>query len=225
MALYIVATPIGNLEDITLRALRVLREVDFILAEDTRRTNKLLSYYKIKNKIESFNDFNKERKTPYAINLLKDGKNIAIVSDSGTPGISDPGFYLVRECVKNNVKIAPIPGASSVVSALVASGLATNRFSFFGFLPKKESKKRKFLENIGENDETIVLFESPYRLIKTLELMNKVIPYFRIVVAREMTKKFEEFVRGSVIDVCGLLKNKQIKGEIVIILNKSSERE
>jgi len=223
MSLFIVATPIGNLEDITLRALRILKEANLILAEDTRRTMKLLSHYSIKNKIDSFNDFNKKRKTPYAINLLKQNKDIAIVSDSGTPGISDPGFYLVRECIKNNIGVTPIPGANSVISAIVASGLATDKFSFFGFLPKKESQKKKFLEKIKDRDETIIIFESPYRIKKTLELMNEVIAGFRIVIAREITKKFEEFIRGNVKEVYALLKNKEIKGEIVLILNKSSK--
>src|SRR3989338_2607283 len=192
MGLYIAATPIGNLEDITLRALRILKEVDLILAEDTRRTMKLLSHYSIRNRIDSFNEFNKRRKTPYIISLLKQNKEIAVVSDSGTPGISDPGFYLVRECIKNGIKVIPIPGASSVISALVVSGLPTDRFSFFGFIPKKESQKRKFLEKISGMDGTIVLFESPHRLIKTLKAMSETAPNFSMVLAREMTKKFEE---------------------------------
>jgi len=225
MGLYIAATPIGNLEDITLRALRILKEVDLILAEDTRRTMKLLSHYSIRNRIDSFNEFNKRRKTPYIISLLKQNKEIAVVSDSGTPGISDPGFYLVRECIKNGIKVIPIPGASSVISALVVSGLPTDRFSFFGFIPKKESQKRKFLEKISGMDGTIVLFESPHRLIKTLKAMSETAPNFSMVLAREMTKKFEEFTRGSTIDVFNKVKNRKVKGEIVIILNKSSKIE
>ena len=225
MGLYIAATPIGNLEDITLRALRILKEVDLILAEDTRRTMKLLSHYSIRNRIDSFNEFNKRRKTPYIISLLKQNKEIAVVSDSGTPGISDPGFYLVRECIKNGIKVIPIPGASSVISALVVSGLPTDRFSFFGFIQKKESQKRKFLEKISGMDGTIVLFESPHRLIKTLKAMSETAPNFSMVLAREMTKKFEEFTRGSTIDVFNKVKNRKVKGEIVIILNKSSKIE
>ncbi len=223
MALYVVATPIGNLEDITLRALRVLKEVELILAEDTRRTSNLLRYYNTKNDVESFNDFNKKRKIKRIISLLKQNNEIAIVSDSGTPGISDPGFYLVRECIRNNIKVIPIPGANSIIPALVASGLATDKFSFYGFLSKKENQKKVFFEKIREKDETIILFESPYRLVKTMKLMSELIPGFEIVVAREMTKKFEEFIRGSVQDVYNSVKNKGIKGEVVLILNKSGK--
>lgn len=166
MSLYIVATPIGNLEDITLRALRILKEVDLILAEDTRRTNKLLSYYKIKNRIESFNDFNKERKTPFVIDLLKQNKAIAIVSDSGTPGISDPGFYLVRECIKNSIKVIPIPGANSVISALVASGLATDKFSFLDFCQKKKTRKENLLKKLKIGMKQLLYLKAHTGLLK-----------------------------------------------------------
>ena len=219
MALYIVATPIGNLEDITLRALRMLKEVELILAEDTRRISILLKHYEIKNKrISSFNDFNKEKKTPSIVRLLKNNKEIALVSDAGTPGISDPGFYLVRECVRERIKVVPVPGASSIISALVASGLPTDKFSFYGFLPKKEKKKRDVLMEIKEKSETIILFESPHRILSTLRLMNETIPDFNIVIAREMTKRFEEFIRGNVSGVYEMVKDKWIKGEIVVVL-------
>lgn len=220
MALYIVATPIGNLEDITLRALRMLKEVELILAEDTRRISILLKHYEIKNKrIVSFNDFNKEKKTPSIVRLLKNNKEIALVSDAGTPGISDPGFYLVRECVKEGIKVVPIPGASSIISALVASGLPTDRFSFYGFLPKKEKRKREIILEIKSRKETACIFESPYRVLDTLQIISEIMSESDIVIAREMTKKFEEFIRGKAKDVYKELQNKKVKGEIVMFLN------
>lgn len=214
--LYIVATPIGNLKDITFRAIDALREVDLILAEDTRRTGILLKRWLIKDKkMLSYNDANKTRRTKEAINLLKQGKDIALVSDSGTPGISDPGFYLIREAVKYNIQISPIPGPTALISALVCSGLPTDKFEFYGFIPKKESQKKKFFKNLG--DKTVVFYESPHRIIKTLKIMNDVIPEKQIVIARELTKKFEEFIRGTVKGVYLKLKDKKIKGEIVVV--------
>ena len=220
MVLYLVSTPIGNLEDITLRALRILKQVDLIAAEDTRQTKKLLSHYKIRNRITSFNDNNKDRKTPLIINKLNQGQSIAVVSDAGTPGISDPGFYLVRECVKQNIVVVPVPGPSSFIAALVSSGLPTDSFSFYGFLPKKEKKKRDFFEAIKDKKETVVVYESPYRIIKTLELMVEIIPDHNIVVAREITKKFEEFVRGKPKEVLEHFEKRKVKGEFVLIICK-----
>lgn len=214
--LYIVATPIGNLKDITLRALDVLKEVDLVLAEDTRRTGLLLNKYEIKNKLSSFNDFNKEKKTPEVIKSLKEGKKIALVSDAGTPGVSDPGFYLVREAVKEDILVSPIPGACAFVSGLVCSGLPTNKFSFFGFIGKKEGKKKEFFKEIKG---TTVFYESPHRIVKTLKVMNEIIPDKQMVIARELTKKFEEFIRGSVKEVYLKLKDKKIKGELIVVVN------
>lgn len=217
--LYIVSTPIGNLKDITLRAIDTLREVDLILAEDTRRTKILLREYMIKDKqIISYNDINKTGVAKQAIELLKQGKNLALVSDSGTPGISDPGFYLIREAVKYNIQISPIPGPTAIISALVCSGLPTDKFGFFGFLPKKESKKREVFEWISKTDNlTFIYYESPHRILKTLRLMNEIIPEKNIVIARELTKKFEEFIRGKVKGV--YQKVKKIKGEIVLVIH------
>jgi len=219
--LYITATPIGNLKDITLRAIDTLREADIILAEDTRRTGILLREYMIKDKkILSYNDANKTRRTKYAIELLKQGKDIALVSDSGTPGISDPGFYLVREAVKYNIQISPIPGPCAFVSALVCSGLPADKFGFFGFLPKKDGKKRDIFHWISKTDNlTFVYYESPHRIVKTLELMNEIIPEKQIVIARELTKKFEEFIRGSVREVRNKIKDMKLKGEIVLVIS------
>lgn len=222
MALYLVATPIGNLEDLTLRGLRILKEVDLIAAEDTRQTRKLLSHYKFSNKLLIYNDTKKEKVTPNLIKMLKQGVSIAVVSDAGTPGISDPGFYLVRECVKNNIEVIPVPGANSVLAALVASGLPTDKFSFYGFLPKKEKAKKDFISSIKSKEETIIVYESPYRIMKTLILMQEIIPEHNLVVARELTKKFEEFVRGKPSDIIKHFEKKKIRGEFVILLKKSS---
>lgn len=219
--LFIVSTPIGNLKDISYRAVDVLKSVDVILAEDTRRTKILLKEYEIENKkLISFNDFNKEGRTKTAIKLLKEGKNIALCSDSGTPGISDPGFYIVREAVKNDIEISSIPGACAFVSALVCSGLPTDKFGFFGFLPKKEKKLIELFVNIkNTGNYTYIFYESPHRILKTLEIMKEIIPDKQVVIARELTKKFEEFVRGSAKEVFDKLHDKKIKGEIVILIH------
>ena len=220
--LYIVSTPIGNIRDITLRAIDILRESDLILAEDTRRTLNLLKKYEIRNQLDSFNDFNKEKKTSRIIGLLKQGKDIALVSDSGTPGISDPGFYLVRECVKNDIGIAPVPGPSAAIAALSCSGLPTDSFVFYGFIPKKEGKKKRFFEDLKKEDKTIILYESPHRINKTLKTISETLPESDVVIARELTKKFEEFIRGKASDVYAKLKDKELKGEIVILINNTA---
>ena len=202
-----------------MRALDILKNVDVIFAEDTRRTGVLLKEYEIKNKLISFNDFNKIWRTKKAIELLKQGKDVALVSDAGTPGISDPGFYLVREAVKENIQVSPVPGANAMLSALVCSGLPTDKFGFFGFFPKKEGKKREILFWISKsNNLTHIYYESPHRILKTLALMNEIIPDKNIVIARELTKKFEEFIRGNVSDVYKKVKDKKLKGEIVLVI-------
>ena len=217
--LYIIATPIGNLEDITLRALSTLKKVSLILCEDTRRSKKLLSHYNIETQTSSYNDTNCKYKTKHVIDILKQDKDIALVSDSGTPGISDPGFYLVRECVKENIQVSPIPGTSAITASLPCSGLPTDKFSFLGFIPKTSGKKQRFLEEIKDTDHTAIFYESPHRIIKTLNLMSEIIPDKKLVIARELTKKFEEFIRGTVKEVYEETKDKKIKGEIVLILN------
>ena len=219
MPLYIVATPIGNLEDITLRALRILKEADLIAAEDTRRTLKLLTHYQIKNKLESYNDFNKEKKTKFLISILKENKSIALVSDSGTPGISDPGFNLIRECIRNNIQIIPVPGPNAAISALICSGLPTDKFTFYGFLPKKEKAKTDFFNSIKEEKKTVILYDSPHRIKETLRLLSEILPEKNIVIARELTKKFEEFIRGTAKELNEKLKDREIKGEIVLIIS------
>lgn len=216
--LYIVATPIGNLEDISLRALRILKEVSLIAAEDTRRTLKLLSHYQIKNKIDSYNDFNKLNKTKHILNILKEGKDVALVSDAGTPGISDPGYYLINNCIQNNILVIPVPGANAAISALVCSGLPTDKFVFYGFLPKKEKAKETVFKLLKEQQKTVIFYESPHRIQKTLQMMNEIFPEKRLCIARELTKKFEEFIRGTVSEVFEQCKNRELKGEIVLII-------
>ena len=221
--LFVVSTPIGNLEDITLRALRILKEADLIAAEDTRKTGILLKHYQIKTKTTSYHDFNKEKKTPYLLKELKSGKDVAIVSDAGTPGISDPCYYLVREAIKEEIRIIPIPGSSALLSALVVSGLPTDRFVFEGFLPSKKTKRIKRLKELSSEKRTLIFFESPYRLIKTLKDLNEVFGERRIVVARELTKKFEEIIRGKISDVESHFERKKVKGEMVIIVQGKVE--
>ncbi|MBN2368576.1 16S rRNA (cytidine(1402)-2'-O)-methyltransferase [Candidatus Woesearchaeota archaeon] len=215
--LYLVSTPIGNLEDITFRAIRILKESGLILAEDTRRTGILLKKYNIENRMLSYNDTNKERVTPKIIEELKQGKDIALVTDSGTPGISDPGFYIVRECVKKDIKVSPVPGPNALISALICSGMPTDRFTFYGFIPKQESKKKALINQIKERKETAVLYESPHRISKTLKTMAGIIPEKEIAIARELTKKFEEIIRGNILDIsnAGL----KTKGELVLVIN------
>ncbi|MFH1641870.1 MAG: 16S rRNA (cytidine(1402)-2'-O)-methyltransferase [Nanoarchaeota archaeon] len=221
MPLYVVSTPIGNLKDITLRAIDILTESDIILAEDTRRTGILLNHYNIKNKkLVSFNDFNKERKTMPIIHELKKNLAVSIVSDSGTPGISDPGFYIVREAIKNDVEVIPVPGATASIAALISSGFATDSFVFYGFIPKKEKAKRDFFDKIKNNNMTTIIYESPHRLLKTLDVISNILPERKICIGRELTKKFEEVIRGKSKDVYIQLENRQIKGEITIIIDK-----
>lgn len=216
--LYLVSTPIGNLEDITLRALNILKQADLIAAEDTRRTGMLLKHYHIQTKLDSYHDHNKEHKTPVLINKLCQGIDIALVSDAGTPGISDPAFYLVREAVSQNIQIIPIPGPVAAIAALVASGLPTDRFTFEGFLPVKKKRKKK-LESIAVREGTIVLYESPHRLIRTLNDLQHYCGNRKISVCRELTKKFEEIVRGTLAEVKEtFLQRNSIKGECVLIM-------
>ena len=218
--LYIVSTPIGNLSDITLRAIEVLKGADLIIAEDTRRTSILLQKYNLKNKkMISYNDFNKIPRTQRILKDLNNGDLAAIVSDAGTPGISDPGFYLIRACIRNGIAVIPIPGASALLAALVASGLPTDSFIFIGYLSKKKGKKRKTLVDIRlDPAQTYIFYESPHRMKRTLALMAELIPDKLLVIAREVTKKFEEFIRGTVQEIYEKEKNRDWKGEIVILV-------
>jgi len=216
--LYLVPTPIGNLKDITLRALEVLGQVDVILAEDTRTTSKLLNHYNIQKPLTPYHQHNEHKILQHLIDQLITGKVMAVVTDAGTPGISDPAFLLVRECVKNNVKVESLPGATAFVPALINSGLTTNRFAFEGFLPLKKGRHTA-LTQLATEERTMIFYESPMRLVKTLE---DFIQYFgperRCSVSRELTKMFEENARGTLQEVHDHFKQKTVKGEIVIVV-------
>lgn len=221
--LYVVATPIGHLKDITLRALETLKAVDLIACEDTRRTKILLVHYDIATPQISFYSQNQFRKIPYLIDELKKGKNIALVSDAGTPGISDPGFFLVRKAIEQDIKVETVPGVSAVVTALSASGLPTDGFVFLGFLHRKKGKIKKVFEKVAGLEKTIIFYESPYRIKKTLEIITEVFPQDSdIVVCRELTKKFEEFIRGTASDIIEKLPEK-IMGEITVLISAGAK--
>jgi 16S rRNA (cytidine1402-2'-O)-methyltransferase len=216
--LYLVPTPIGNLEDITLRALRILKEVDYILAEDTRQTLKLLSHYGISKTLHSYHSHNEHKVLLQVINDLKDGKNIAQVSDAGTPGISDPGFLLARACMENQLPLECLPGATAFVPALVKSGLPCDEFSYIGFLPEKKGRQTA-LKKLAEEERTTVLYESPHRLLKALQQFVEYLgPERQISVSRELTKMFEETVNGTSAEVLTHFETHIIKGEFVIVI-------
>lgn len=216
--LYIVSTPIGNMGDITARALRILREADAIFAEDTRRTGRLLTRHDIQNRMISFFDHNKEKKAEIALEMLREGKDIALVSDSGTPGINDPAYYLVSRCAAEGINVSPVPGACAAISALVCSGLPTDRFFFHGFMPKKEGKRLEKLSEISSIRATHIFYESPHRLAKTLEALKSCLPHAKVSVARELTKKFEEIITGSEEEICERIAGRSLKGEIVLLI-------
>ena len=220
MPLYLAATPIGNLEDITYRAVKILREADLILCEDTRHSRILLSHYDIKGPVSSYHDFNKEKVAPGIIERLKAGASIALISDAGTPGISDPAFYLVRMAIAEGIEVIPIPGASSLICALVASGLPVDRFCFEGFLPVKKGRKKR-LEKLKEEERTIILFESPHRIERTLRDIGENLGDRKVVIAREISKIHEEFVRGKISEIMGKFIQ---KGEMVIVIEGTCSR-
>lgn len=220
--LYIVATPIGNLEDITYRAVRILSTVDTIAAEDTRVTGRLLNHYQIQSNLISYHDHNKEERTPGLIDRLKSGRNIAIVSDAGTPGVSDPAFYLVREAIRSGMQVVPVPGPSSALAALVASGLPTDRWVFEGFLPRKKGRHTRLTE-LREETRTLIIYESKYRIQRTLEDILEYWGDRQVVVAREITKHFEEFVRGTPAEVIRYYDEHPAKGEFVLIVEGASD--
>jgi 16S rRNA (cytidine1402-2'-O)-methyltransferase len=217
--LYIVATPIGNLSDITLRALDVLKSVDLIACEDTRQTKKLLNHYQIEKPLTSYYEHNKLSKGEYLLGLLKEGKTIALVSDSGTPGISDPGFNIVRLALENDIKVCPIPGACALVTAISAAGIPANRFVFEGFLPVKPGPRKKVLTELAKADKPVIIYESPYRFLKLLEAIKEVFGEIELTVAREVTKKFEEIKKDKISALAHYYKNNIVKGEFVLILN------
>ena len=214
--LYIIATPIGNLEDITLRALKILKEVDLIAAEDTRHTLKLLNHYEISKPLISYHRHNEEVRTETLIKRLKEGQNIALVSDAGTPGICDPGEEVIKKCIEEGISVIPIPGACAMINALICSGISTNEFTFLGFLPLNKKLRREKLREIEESINTIIIYEAPHKISSTLKDLQEVINDRKLVLARELTKIHEEFIRGTIEEIID--KPKDLKGEMIIII-------
>ena len=217
--LYICPTPIGNLEDITYRTLKVLNEVDLIAAEDTRHSIKLLNHFEISKPLTSYFEHNKDTKGDYLINKLLDGENIALISDAGMPGISDPGEDLIKLAIENNIEVDVLPGASAFVIALVGSGLNTHKFAFEGFLDRDKKLRRSRLEEIKEEDRTMIFYESPHRLKDTLKDMLKILGNREISVNRELTKKYQEVIREDIETVINIFNEKEVKGEFVLIVD------
>ena len=215
--IYLVATPIGNLEDITFRAISILKDVDIIAAEDTRHTLKLLNYYEISKPLISYHRHNEDVKSDVLIEKLLNGQNIAIVTDAGTPGISDPGEEIVKEAIKNNIEIIPIPGACAFVNAIIASGLNTKQFSFYGFLPMNKKLRKKAFENILKENKTIIIYEAPHKLQKTLQDILENIGDINCVIAKELTKIHETFFRGKISELINNFESP--KGEYIILLD------
>ena len=216
--LYVVATPIGNLEDITLRALRVLREVDVIAAEDTRHTRKLLDRYDIHTPLTSYHEHNERTKAATLVRRLEAGEDIALVSDAGTPAISDPGYHLIREAVEKGVPVIPVPGVSAVTTALSVCGLATDRFVFQGFLPAKSSRRKETLRRLQDDDRTLVFYEAPHRIRGSLADMHAVLGDRAVAVGRELTKTHEELIRGTLSQLAAKIDEKEPRGEFVIAI-------
>lgn len=221
--LFLCATPIGNLEDITFRVLKTLKEVDLIAAEDTRHSIKLLNHFEIQTPMTSYHEYNKVDKAKYLVNLMQEGKNIAVITDAGTPGISDPGEEVVKQAIKENIEIIPIPGACALINALIASGLNTKEFAFYGFLPLDKKLRNEKMEDIQKQNKTIIFYEAPHRLEKTLaELLDR-FGNIEIVIAKELTKIHESFIRGRIEDILPTLKD--VKGEYIILFEMHSKTE
>ena len=216
--LYICGTPIGNLEDITLRSLKTLRKVELIAAEDTRHTRKLLNHYHINKPLTSYHEFNKEKKSNYILQYLKKGQDVALVSDAGMPGICDPGFEIINLMIQNHIQVIPIPGVSALTTALVISGFDMSSFIFEGFIPKKKTEKEQFFSRLKEEKRTIIFYESPYRIKDTLTIIKKTMGERRIVITRELTKKFEEIKRGYLSEIISELSPQKTKGELTLVL-------
>ena len=218
--LYVVATPIGNLSDITLRALEVLKSVHLIAAEDTRHSGILLKHFQIKKPLVSYHEYNEAMRTAQLVERLAAGENVALVTDAGTPGLSDPGARLIRECIRRNLPFTIIPGPSSILTALVGSGFSSQKFFFAGFLPVKSGQRERELRAASDRDETTLFFESPYRLTKTLKTCIDIMPDRHLCVARELTKKFEEFRHGTASELLAHYEAHLPKGEIVLLISE-----
>lgn len=223
--LYLCATPIGNLEDITLRVLRVLEEVDLIAAEDTRNSIKLLNHYEIKTPMTSYHEFNKIEKAYQLVEKLQEGMNIALITDAGTPGISDPGEELVKIAYEAGIEVTSLPGPAACITALTLSGLSTRRFVFEAFLPKDKKERKRILEEIQKETRTIILYEAPHHLIKTLEELREALGNRRITLCRELTKKYEEGQRTTIDEVLEYYKDKEPRGEYVLVLEGKTKEE
>ena len=217
--LYVVATPIGNLADITLRALEVLKAVDVVAAEDTRHSGLLLKHVGIEKPFVSYHEHNEAARTAELIERLARGDKVALITDAGMPGLSDPGLRLIRECVKRELPFTIVPGASAILTALLGSGFSTEKFSFRGFLPVKSGQRERELRAAAEREETTIFFESPYRLVKTLAACSEIMPERQVCVARELTKKFEEFRRGTAADLLAHYQAHRPRGEIVLLIS------
>ena len=221
--LYIVATPIGNLDDITLRALKILKEVNLIAAEDTRQTLKLLNHYDISKPLISYHRHNEDVKSDVLIEKLKNGENIAIVSDAGTPGICDPGEEVIKKAIEENIEVIPIPGPCAMITALIASGISTKEFVFLGFLPLNKKLRKQKLEEIQKSDKTIILYEAPHKMKATLSDLKNILLNRKIVLARELTKIHEEFIRKNIDELLNEIDN--LKGEMILIIEGNSHVE
>ena len=222
--LYIVSTPIGNFEDITLRALRILKEVDLIAAEDTRRTGLLLKHFDIRTPLTSYFEGNEMKKRDFILSKVMEGVSVALVSDAGTPGISDPGFRLIRRTIEEGISIVPVPGASAVIAALSVAGLPTDAFIFRGFLPHKPKKRRDLLQDLEGMRETLVFYESPYRILETLHDILDILGDREVVLARELTKTYEEILRGKVSEIQAHVDERKLKGEITLVIQGKMRR-
>jgi 16S rRNA (cytidine1402-2'-O)-methyltransferase len=216
--LYVVATPLGNLEDMTLRAIRILKEVELIAAEDTRTTRKLLHHYGIQTPQTSYFEHNELQKAEAILSRLQEGQKVALVSEAGTPGISDPGFRLIRLAIRHDIPVVPIPGSSAAMAALSVSGLPTDSFLFLGFLPSKPAKRRRAIERWKDWDRTLILYESPHRLVAALSDLLEILGNREIALARELTKKFEEVLRGTISQVLQKVGEGRIRGEITLVV-------
>ncbi len=223
--LYMCGTPIGNLDDITFRAIKVLKNVDLIAAEDTRRTEKLLNHFKIDNRLTSYHEHNEKQKSIQLIREIKDGYDVALVSDAGMPAISDPGLLLVKSAIEEGIEIIPIPGPTALVSALVVSGIKTDKFTFYGFVPRKKNVREDFIEDIKKDENTSIFYESPYRIKDIYEELAEIIPNRKSALVREITKIHEEKIYGTVSEIYEKIKSREIKGEIVGIVEGRSKKE
>jgi 16S rRNA (cytidine1402-2'-O)-methyltransferase len=223
--LYIVSTPIGNLEDMTLRALRVLKEVNLIAAEDTRRTGLLLKHFEIETPLTSYFEGNEIKKRDFILSKLTNGDSIALVSDAGTPGISDPGFRLIQKAIEEEIPIVPIPGPSAVIAALSVAGLPTDAFLFRGFLPHKSKKRRDLLQELEGMRETLVFYESPYRILETLQDIFDILGDREVVLARELTKAYEEILRGRLSEIQRQIAGRKLKGEITLVISGKTRKQ